>query len=438
MKNQTTPNKIGFHYYQDTAHYTHKDLTRWLPELKRLSAGWIVLRAEPTRAIPEHFLSGLIEAGITPLVHMTIPLPNSPSAADLKAILEAYARWGVRQVILFDKPNSEESWSPSSWSQQDLVERFIDRFLPLAMAVLQAGMTPVFPALEPGGNYWDLSFLKQSIESIQRRGYENLIRRMGLAAYAYTFEHDLDWGAGGPSSWPGVKPYQESKLGQNQCGFNNFEWMQSIVHTCTHMTLPVFLLGAGVIDSEFGYQPEDHAGVIQSILERLNGALGAKVLPDYIQSCHFYTLCADESDDKFEFAWIKNSGEVLPIVDLLTSQRKPAAGQQHGRIGVKSVRVPADYHPAKFIHPLDHYLLLSDAPAESLDLQMELAAPFIAKKRPTIGFSPDDAMLARKVTIISLDQEIAGELVTKLEKNGCVVEQISGDGTTIATQLAER
>lgn len=438
MKTQSTSNRIGFHYFQDTAHYTHKDLTRWMPELKRLSAAWIVLRAEPTRAIPEHFLSGLIEAGITPLVHITIPLPNSPSAADLKAILEAYARWGVRQVILFDKPNCEDAWSPSGWSQQDLVERFIDRFLPLAMATAQAGMTPVFPALQPGGNYWDLSFLTQSIETMQRRGYENLIRRMGFAAYAYTYEHDLDWGAGGQSSWPGVKPYQTSKLGQDQCGFNNFEWMQSIIRSSTHMELPVFLLGAGVVDSETGYAPEIHTEVVQSILERLNRVLGAKLLPEYIQACNFYTLCAEDSDKDYDFAWVKNSGEVLPVVDLFTTPQKQTTTQSHGRILVKNNRTLADFHIMKNRHPIDRYMLLADAPVESQDLQLELIAPFVLKHRPAIGFSPEEALLARKVTIISLDQEIPPEIITRLEQNGCEVEQISGDGTTIATLLSER
>ncbi|PKP01191.1 MAG: hypothetical protein CVU11_15960, partial [Bacteroidetes bacterium HGW-Bacteroidetes-6] len=41
----------------------------------------------------------------------------------------------------------------------DLVERFLDRFLPLANQVVSEGAVPVMPALEPGGNYWDTAFL---------------------------------------------------------------------------------------------------------------------------------------------------------------------------------------------------------------------------------------------------------------------------------------
>ena len=128
--------RVGFHYFPDTTHYTNKDLSTWLPVLSRLKASWLVLISDATRAIPEQFVSALIKANITPLVHIPLPLPNSPSASDMKAILAAYARWGVKHIILFDRPNEMSSWSAAGWVQQNLVERFIDRFLPLAAAIL--------------------------------------------------------------------------------------------------------------------------------------------------------------------------------------------------------------------------------------------------------------------------------------------------------------
>ncbi len=155
--------RVGFHYFPDTAHYTNKDLSTWVPVLNQLKVGWLVLISESTRAIPEQFISGLLNAGITPLIHIPLPLPNSPSANDMKAIIAAYARWGVKHIIFFDRPNEMSSWSAAGWVQQNLVERFIDRFLPLAAAAAQAGITPIFPPLQPGGSYWDLTFLKQSL-----------------------------------------------------------------------------------------------------------------------------------------------------------------------------------------------------------------------------------------------------------------------------------
>ena len=131
--------RVGFHYFPDTQHYTQKDLSTWLPVLKQLKVSWLVLLSDPARAIPEHFISGLVAADIKPIIHILLPLPNSPSAKDMKTIFSAYSRWGVKHVILYERPNRMESWSASGWIQQDLVERFIDRFLPLAAAVAQAG-----------------------------------------------------------------------------------------------------------------------------------------------------------------------------------------------------------------------------------------------------------------------------------------------------------
>ena len=57
----------GLHYFPDTLHYRQSDLATWLPELHELGVGWLALRAESSRAVPEFFLRSLIGAGITPI-----------------------------------------------------------------------------------------------------------------------------------------------------------------------------------------------------------------------------------------------------------------------------------------------------------------------------------------------------------------------------------
>jgi len=222
---QTGTNQIGFHYYQDTLHYSSQDLATWLPELTRLSASWVVLLSDATRAIPEQFISGLVEARINPIIHFKLQLPDSPTAAELKTILTAYHRWGVRYVVFFDKPNEASSWSSAGWSHQDLVERFMDRFLPLAQEAARIGLTPVFPPLMPGGSYWDTSFFKSSLQSMQRRGQQALMEKMAAGSYAYTFGHELAWGEGGPDKWSQSKPYFTPEDSQDERGFNNYEWL---------------------------------------------------------------------------------------------------------------------------------------------------------------------------------------------------------------------
>jgi len=62
----------------------------------------------------------------------------------------------------------------------------------------------------------------------------------------------------------------------------------------------------------------------------------------------------------------------------------------------------------------------------------------VKKHQPTIGFSVAEAMLAANVTLIGGEQSFSKAVVNQLTESGCSVDRISGDGTTIATILAER
>lgn len=425
--------RIGFHYFQDTNHYTNRDLSTCLTQMNLVSAKWLLLRSDPTRAIPETFLSGLISAGITPVIHMHLSLPNTPGAGDLKSILEAYARWGIKYIILFDEPNSMDSWTASGWSQQSLVERFIDRFLPLALVVAQLGMTPIFPPLQPGGNYWDLTFFKQSLQSLQRRGYSSLIHQLALSAYTYTFNHELDWGHGGPDKWTRAKPYKLAQNEQDQRGFYHFEWIQSITKKITGLELPLFLLGAGNKSKTEGFSPEIHAEISQNILERLNGIPEKKQIPDYVKSCCFYLLSAEPDTENVSQAWFKGNEEVLPIVRMIAPETTDHSAPSILKEASSQTKVPPSDS-----HPINHYLLLPVYEWGVADFHLEATKEYIRKFKPTVGFSIEEAFLAKKVTAFGGEQTFPEETLARLIENGCEVERISGDGTSIATLQVER
>ncbi len=435
--------RVGFHYFPDTAHYTNKDLSNWLPVLKQLKAGWLVLVSDSARAIPEQFISGLLAAGITPLIHIPLPLPNSPSANDMKAIITAYSRWGVKYIIFFDRPNEMSSWSAAGWVQQNLVERFIDRFLPLAAAAAQVGMTPIFPPLQPGGSYWDLTFLKQALQSMSRRGYTGLIQQMGLASYAYTNNHELEYGAGGPEKWPNTLPYTQNPGSEDQNGFRNHEWLQSVTRSVCNLELPVFMLGAGMKEAGVPYSPEMHAGVCLNILERLKGLAPANAIPDYVKSCSFYLLGAEPESEAYASAWFKSRDEYLPIVDFLL----PGTVDEEKMDSGPDLIATADAdtaHATSFSgtsensHPLEHYLLLPVYEWGIADFHLDVTRPFVLKHHPTVGFSIKEAALASRVTVIGGEQTFPEEVLDSLRESGSIVDRISGDGTSIATQLAER
>jgi hypothetical protein len=423
--------RLGFHYFADTNHYTNKDLNTWLPRLTGLSTHWLVLLADATRAIPENFIHGIIDAGITPVVHISLPLPNTPSSNDMRAIIEAYARWGIKHIILFDQPNATTSWSASGWSQPELVERFIDRFLPLALTVAQSGMTPVFPPLKPGGDYWDLSFLKQALKSIQRRGHVQLVKKLMLAAYAYTFDHDIDWGTGAEMKWQKVLPYHSNDDSQDQKGFNQYQWLEEISADVCGQELPVILLGAGMQAPGVQIAPDQHAELVISIVERLNGIPKAKQISGYVEACCFYILGAEPGTDEYKNAWYKTGNESLPVVSLLTHNY----GTKGGLVEPQQIPEADNRYPD---HPISHYLLLPLYEWGVADFHLDVTRSFIKKNHPTVGFSIDEARLARKVTVLGGEDSFSDEVLIDLRNSGCVVERISGDGTSIATQLAER
>ena len=245
--------RIGFHYFPDTIHYRDSDLQAWLPELRALGVSWLTLVAPSDRAIPEMFLRGLITAGIEPILHIQEKMPDVPSTGDLAALFSAYAKWGVHFIIPFDRPNSRSSWSTTGWAQEDLVERFLDRYLPVAELALQAGLTPVMPPLEPGGNYWDTAFLQSTLLSLQRRKQYALLEKLVLSAYAWTGSHPLNWGAGGPERWPGARPLRHPNRRGRPVRFQDLRLVPGNLSICPAYCLPHHDAGRRQQGSPSGY-----------------------------------------------------------------------------------------------------------------------------------------------------------------------------------------
>ena len=90
------------------------------------------------------------------------------------------------------------------------------------------------------------------------------------------------------------------------------------------------------------------------------------------------------------------------------------------------------------IHPLQHYLLLPAYEWGISEWHLDVIKPFVNRYLPTIGFSLSEAALAAKVTVVGGLQSFPEDSLQFLRTSGCVVDRISGDGTTIASQLAER
>ncbi len=416
-------NRIGFHYFPDTQHYRQPDLDIWLPELQALNAQWLVLIAPPERAIPEHFIQELISAKIEPILHFKFAPDQIPPYETLQLLFEVYAKWGVNYITLFDFPNLRTTWKTANWAQSDLVERFLDRFIPLAELCIQMGLTPIFPPLKPGGDYWDTAFLPAALAGIQRRGHQHLLDRLVIGALSWTGNRPLNWGAGGPERWPATRPYFTPPGEEDHQGFRIFDWYNALVESVLVKSRPIFLFGLGcaLIDDT---QLENHSNQNLMIARLLTGepVSGIEPLPANVIGGAFWLLSASPGDPQAHMAWIPPggslSGETKPIVQALKSQ-----------LGVPDNPTGT---PKSVQYPIQHYVLLPTFEDAISDYHFDLIRPLVKKYKSTLGFSITDASRAQRVTIVGNIENHSMTAIRELVAKGCIVERIDDNGTLIA------
>ncbi|KAA3648019.1 MAG: hypothetical protein DWQ07_03235 [Chloroflexi bacterium] len=441
--------RIGFHYFPDTQHYRQEDLDLWLPRLQSLSAQWLTLITPKDRAVPEFFLQGLLDAGVEPILHFNVSLAEPPTPDDLQLLMESYERWGVHYVCLFDQPNCHEQWKRASWAQVDLVERFLDIYLPLAEEVVGTGLHMVFPPLKPGGDYWDTAFLRAALSSIQKRGHDQVLNKLVLGAYASANHKSLDWGAGGPERWPGAQPYYTPEEEQDQRGFYIFDWYNTITQAALGHTLPTMLFKAGCTLSN-PEEAEEHSQHNLQVVELLNlSSKNPNPVSENVLGANFWILSAPEGSPPAKQAWYQEDGTALPVVEALISS--PIESFVQAKIleplaetepeNTPSTQDLFDDSPAPAskgytTQKIDHYLLLPTFEWGVNDWHLDVIRGFVKSHQPTVGFSLEEAAQATRVTVIGSEKDFPDAAVSQLRNAGCIVRQVSGDGTSIASQLA--
>jgi hypothetical protein len=400
-------NRIGFYYYPDDQHYTQSDLKLWLPALQSMSSRWLTLQGSPDRAIPETFVLGLAEVDIEPIIHMPGRI-GSVSSETIMPLLNSYARWGVRHVIIHDRPNLKSSWDASEWSRPGLVERFVDHILPLLKAQASAGLKPVLPPLEPGGDYWDTAFLDQLLRSLVRRGEQALLEELVLGIYAWTYGKSIDWGKGGPSRWPEARPYHTPPECEDQIGFRAFDWYKEIACNVIQKALPMVVVAGGEIptDKIQGLGPDPHAERNLAIAR----ALSSDEVPPEVMNFAFYHLASFPDHTDNDAAWYLTIDQPKPVVSmiqrLVNTEAKQVSPQEE--------------------KPLKHYVLLPPRPSPQYTQNWEVIGPFVLAVQPVVGFSPREASLAERVTLFGDEQAIPQKVEQELRASGCNVRRFTG------------
>lgn len=454
--------RIGIHYFPDTLHYRQQDLLTWLPELNKLGAKWLTLLSPVERAVPESFLSGLIAANIRPILHFQLPIGPPMGSHALHLLFSNYARWGVDYVCLYDRPNVRKNWHPATWAQAELVERFLDLFIPLASAAVEEGLTPVFPPLEPGGDYWDLAFLSAALQGISRRGCSQILDRLHLGAYAWVGNHPLDWGAGGSDRWPEARPYIVPPGSQDHRGFRIFDWYLGISQRVLDKRLPIMLLRAGSVpavsappngsdpstgdrENEIFYS-QTNLEIVRQMEGDQEGVDPRVIIPAEVLCCNFWLLSTSANSNYVQQAWFHPDGHKTPAVEMI---RTWLAGRHGNRMrpelaAPKEVNSPGVSAPveigATITSPsvadarlIDHYILLPLYAWGAAEWDLEAIQPILDGSHPTIGFSLAEARTAARVTVVGGDGAFSEETLNMLRSAGCVVERLQADGMLIAT-----
>jgi hypothetical protein len=319
----------GFHYYPDTDHYSPDDASKWLPELKSLGASWLIVLSKLESTIPEFFVRKLVADEIEPVVRVLVPPFQSVDRPALAEMLSSYANWGVHYVELFSEPNSAAQWSVEQWCRDSLVERFVDTLMPCLEEMADRGLHPVFPALRPHGDYWDLAFLRSSLEVLAAKLDSSVLERTAIAMHNHGFDRALSWGQGGQQDWPVARPYYRPAGSEDHLSFRLFEWYDEVARSVLGQSLGLLCVGSAVIGDPHSDEggvwvdEDNHADRATSMATMLM----ENTVPDYVINQVFWLLATKEGDVDRGHAWYGAQGDECQAVSVLKGLLK------HSRVG---------------------------------------------------------------------------------------------------------
>ena len=183
-------------------------------------------------------------------------------------------------------------------------------FIPIANSSLTTGLTPIFPPLKPGGDYWDTAFLRQALQSLRRRGLNNILDQLVIGAYSYPGSKPIQWGAGGPERWPNARPYFTPPGVENQRGFRIFDWYSAISQAMLSQKSPIFLFGMG-----YTSEVKDYIDLNITISRLLGGEYieGYEPIPDHVIG-GAYRLFVNKSEN-MDWGWFELNGKPSPQVE---------------------------------------------------------------------------------------------------------------------------
>lgn len=428
-KNIYMPNRLGFHYFPDAHHFSEKHVNQWLPILEAMKVGWLVLSSPLTHAIPEDFIRAMSSKKVNLIVDFQHSLNTDIDWPGLETLIQAYGKWGVKYAVLNRYANMRASWGNNRWGNQSLIISYADQFRQFAEIALENSLRPVLGPLAPGGDYWDIAFLQTALTHIHRSAVDVVKNNLTLSSFAWDFGRSLDWGNGGPASWPLAGPYTKPEMDtQNQQGFRTYEWYDAISRTVFGRSLPIILFDAGIssgLNTAAEFSAESDLEKQLSIYGLIKGRnvyqqqdlLLAPLHPQVI-ACNYFVLSASEKEF-LPFQWFCEDGHRLEPAQAIFVREGIL-----DEILTEPVLSESPIENPNFNFKHRRYVLILDKLLPSAAEILEKLHTFIEKHKPLVGFSIEEASEAAVITVITPDGELDPLVMNELKSKGGLVRVI--------------
>jgi hypothetical protein len=403
--------KFGFHYFLDVEQFNTTDSHLWIRKLQEINAKWLVIQNPQVRAIPEEFIRSFSEAGINLVINFNEDVSSDVNLSSLITLLNVYGKWGVKYAYLFEKPNSQSKWGDIKWNNHDIVKTHLNKFIPFAQICVKNHIKPVFSPLLPGGDYWDLAFLEESLKGLASLGTPHIKNNLILSAFGWDWGHSIEWGSGGKKKWPDTKPFHQKQNTQNQQGFRTYEWYLELSEKVLGKRLPIIILEAGIPNDRFignsvNTVPTDNLLAIthllagENVYDPKNPELLLSPIPPEVIGCNFFTLSAQLEKKYFPYRWFTPKGIPLaPARALGLTNNSPT--------------LQTEEQPVRMNNPIENfhfkyrrYILLSDSLKQDMPSLLERLDPYIRNFKPHVGFSKVEAAKAAYILIITDKKKI--------------------------------
>ena len=403
--------KLGFHYFLDDERFKQEDSRLWIQKLKEINAKWLVINNPRNRAIPEEFIRAFSSADINLIINFNEELCSQNGLTGIQPLLSVYGRWGVKYACLFEQPNTISSWGESEWNNHNVVETHLKKFIQFSQSCVENKINPVFSPLFPGGDYWDLAFLEESLKGLAVYAAPHIQNNVVLSAYGWKWGRSIEWGAGGKKKWPEGKPFRSDQGIQNQKGFRTYEWYLEISEKILGKKLPIIIFEAGLQNRNDLSGINDSPNPVENISIIPNLLAGGNVydplypeqlftaIPHEVIGCNLFILSAQTDKSLLPYRWFTSAGEPLETVKAFCTKKTDLPKnfkKLPDEIVDPSEKIQFKYH---------RYVLVSDSLKPEMPVLLESLDPYIRKYKPQIGFSKINALNAAYILVVTENKE---------------------------------